>query len=211
MGNLLIEKYEGIRHGNWHNIVIPAECLGYYKFCTVRHPYTRATSLYFHILSMIRHRCHDLVNKYVIESDRVHKVSFLRFMKWMTDLSISPKKWMGKGDLRIAANSDEFENEFTRQSIDYRYGRDLNQVEFLCYAFGVNYMDRLDYIIRMEDIENEFNKLPFVTDHITIPHDKKGNIRSNWWKTMIQKESEELIYQWAKDDFIAFNYERGGF
>lgn len=131
----------------------------------------------------------------------------------MTDPSMEPQIWMGKGDLRKAAKDTEteFEREFTRQSIDYRYGRDLNQVEFLCYAFGVNYMDGLDYIIRMEDIENEFNKLPFVEDHATIPHDKKGSKKFNWWRTIIQPETEELIYQWAKDDFIAFNYERGGF
>ncbi len=118
---------------------------------------------------------------------------------------------MEQSDLRWASNTSEFGLKVTEQSIDGRFGRDLNQVEFLCYAFGVNYMDKLDYIIRMEDIENEFNKLPFVENHTTIPHDKKGDERSTWWKTIMQPEAEELIYQWAKDDFIAFNYERGGF
>ncbi len=107
----------------------------------------------------------------------------------------------------MTPNEYEFEREFTRQSIDCKFGRDLNQVEFLYYAFGINYMEKLDYIIRMEDIESEFNKLPFVKNHTIIPHDKKGN-ENTWWKDVIQKESEELIYQWAKDDFVAFNYER---
>jgi hypothetical protein len=160
---------------------------------------------------MVRHRCHDFIDQYVIEADRVHKVSFLRFMKWMADISVQPTIWMSHSDTRKAASQNDFGDEFTRQSIDYRHGRDLNQVEFLCYAFGVNYMDGLDYIIRMEDIENEFNQLPFVREHTTIPHDKKGSKDGPWWKTVIQKESEELIYQWAKDDFIAFNYERGEF
>lgn len=220
ISNILIDKCEGEQHGNWHNVVAPVECCDYYKFCTVRHPYTRAISLYFHILRMGRHRCHDVVKGYADESGWTHNVSFLRFMRWMTDLSVEPKACMGNGDLRKSADMDEFGEEFTRQSIDYRYGRDLNQVEFLCYAFGVNYMDGLDYIIRMEDIENEFNKLPFVENNVTIPCDKKCQnewlqsiIQSedDWWRSIIKKESEELIYQWAKDDFIAFNYERGGF
>jgi hypothetical protein len=44
-----------------------------------------------------------------------------------------------------------------------------------------------------------------VGKQIVVP---KLNISKNTWDVTMEDETKDLIYQWAKDDFAAFNYGR---
>lgn len=103
-------------------------------------------------------------------------------------------------------SSGEFEEAFYQDSVNLRYGRDLNQVDFISYFLGIGYLEGMDYIIRMEDLENEFAKMPFIGEtSYEIPFE---NVTEKKWRPRLDDEVKDLIYQWAKDDFYAFNYGR---
>lgn len=200
MSSFLVGKFQGERYGNPHNSVAPTECLDYYKFCSVRHPYTRAISMYFYIERSEKHRCHKLLKG----------KTFQQYLIWLTNLKELPRPWMNKYDFRPHWCKSLSEGETYRQSINMRYGRDLNQVDFLSFVYGNNYMDRMSRILRVETLKDDFQRLPFVGKQVELP---VGNVNPKKvsWRSMMNKTNEELIYKWAKEDFIAFNYGRETF
>ena len=63
----------------------------------------------------------------------------------------------------------------------------------------------LDQLLKLENIEEDFNSLPFVTEHVDIP---KVNVKKHpSWQGMLDDNSRILINNIYKRDFDNFNYE----
>lgn len=194
---ILREHYGAIPYGNYHNVVIPTEYCHYYTICSVRHPYTRACSLYYYIISHREHRCHAFVKEN----------GFHDWLRWLVGDIQGPTYYFVKNDVQDKNMTEEMELEFFRQSIDLCEGKDLNQTDYLSYAFGANYLQRIHYIIRLETIREDFNNLPFVNGCQEIPVINVSRDKSDW-RDLVDREAEELIYRWAEHDFRNFNYAR---
>lgn len=69
--------------------------------------------------------------------------------------------------------------------------------------------DKIDYTVKLENLEEEFNQLPFVTNHITFPHKNKKN--HPHWRELITPEAGEIINKTFKKDFEIFGYDMENF
>ena len=77
---------------------------------------------------------------------------------------------------------------------------DYSQTKYL----SVNH-DPLDTILKLENIEEDFNNLPFVKEHVDIPKVNAKNHPS--WQGLLNENSRVLINRIYADDFENFNYE----
>lgn len=64
--------------------------------------------------------------------------------------------------------------------------------------------DGIDYVLKLGNLEQDFNSLPFVTKHISIPCVNKKNHPP--WQELLDPESGRLINRIYKQDFEFFNY-----
>ena len=63
----------------------------------------------------------------------------------------------------------------------------------------------LDKILKLENIEEDFNSLAFVTEHVNIP---KKNVKNHpKWEELLDDASCKLINRIYEKDFENFNYE----
>lgn len=131
-------------------------------------------------------------------------------MEWLANPQARPVVPISMEDLRNHRTASEWERLIIEDSILRLRGRDANQVDFLSYFLGINYLNKVDYIIRMEELEEGFNELPFVTEKVEMPW-KNASRRNVSWRKCMNRHIEELIYQWAQPDFEAFKYERETF
>jgi len=129
-------------------------------------------------------------------------------MEWLVNHNLRPVLHLGVEDEWDMV--DPWERLVIEDSILRMRGRDANQVDFLSYFMGINYLDRINYIIRMEELQDGFRQLPFVQRRIKIPWRNTSGRKKNW-RDCMNKNIEELIYEWAKPDFDAFNYGRETF
>jgi hypothetical protein len=60
--------------------------------------------------------------------------------------------------------------------------------------------------LHLENIEEEFHALPFVTDRVIIPHELKR--RHATWDDLKTDEIIECANQWAGEDFEKFGYNK---
>lgn len=114
-------------------------------------------------------------------------------MRWMSDPTLEPKLSHTKEEMQGGPESD-------LHSHDPFNGRDLSQFHFLNHI-----MDRLT-ILHVENLAEEFARLPFVGEFSDLPHatpDPDYN-----WRDYITNTAEPLIYEWAQRDFDAFGYKR---
>lgn len=65
--------------------------------------------------------------------------------------------------------------------------------------------DKLDCVLKLENIEEDFNNLPFITEHVEIPMVNVKNHPS--WKGLLDDDSRILINHIYAEDFKNFNYE----
>jgi len=63
----------------------------------------------------------------------------------------------------------------------------------------------IDYVLKLETLEHDFNTLPFVTNHIAIPHVNKK--KHPPWQELLDPESGRLINRIYRQDFEFFDYE----
>lgn len=72
-----------------------------------------------------------------------------------------------------------------------------------------SYMDRnptMKKVLKLENLEEDFNTLPFVKTHIPMP---RVNVRSHPpWQELLDARSGNLINRNYKTDFEQFNYEQ---
>jgi len=70
---------------------------------------------------------------------------------------------------------------------------------------GIEVNGEFDYVLKIENIEEEFNALPFITKHIPIP---KRNAREHpHWTELMEPEAGRIINRIYQKDFEYFNYE----
>ena len=63
----------------------------------------------------------------------------------------------------------------------------------------------LDEILKLENIEEDFNNLPFVKEHVDIP---RVNVKKHpSWQGLLDENSRVLINRIYRKDFEKFNYE----
>lgn len=76
------------------------------------------------------------------------------------------------------------------------------------------YTNKIDFILRFEDIENSFNQLPFVKDFVSLPilnpttskTNENPNLRPKW-ESMVDDECISIINDVYSKDF-QFGYEK---
>lgn len=68
------------------------------------------------------------------------------------------------------------------------------------------YAERADFHVRYENLEEDFNKLPFIENKIAMPHENKTD-RDKWWEYFSNDPLllRECIDKW-KADFAALPY-----
>ncbi len=70
---------------------------------------------------------------------------------------------------------------------------------------GYEHNNGIDHVLKLENIEEEFNALPFITKHIEIP---KVNVKNHpKWSELLDTESGKMINRIYKRDFELFGYE----
>ena len=62
--------------------------------------------------------------------------------------------------------------------------------------------------LHLENLSEEFHALPFVTEHVTIPHELKRDHAT--WDDMKTDEITAYANEWAGDDFEKFGYVKEG-
>lgn len=197
ISKLLQTDFDGHPYGNYHNVVIPPECLSFYTICSVRHPYTRAISLYMYAKANKRHRCYELANT----------LSFEEYMVWLANPMMEPRLGATTNDANTLRSSNEIEIELLKQTVDNFMGRDLSQTDYLAYFMGINYISKLDSVIRYERLQEDIRKLPFVGETLNLPHLNKSE-KNHDWRHYINRKTEQLIHRWSMYDFLNFGYER---
>ena len=70
---------------------------------------------------------------------------------------------------------------------------------------GIEVNGEFNYVLKIENIEQDFNALPFIATHVTIP---KANARTHpQWTELVDPKSGRLINDMYKKDFEKFEYE----
>lgn len=64
---------------------------------------------------------------------------------------------------------------------------------------------KIDKVLKLESIEEDFNSLPFVTSPVTIP--KINTHARPSWQELLDDKSEKLIRRIYSDDFKLFGYD----
>lgn len=163
--------------GVQHDVLPPKGCEDYFKFATVRSPYHRATSLYWHFLTDIR----------AAEAE-ASKVSPAYNMPFRTDL-YSFEQFM---ELMISDRLpfEPLRNAFFRNTLTWW----LRAV-------------KLDAIIRLENLEDAFKALPIWHDKDNTPNFGRYNsVGTPGWRFMMNPTVIHLVEIWAGEDFEKFGY-----
>lgn len=179
---LLVTECDGISVGPRHCSIIPEECREYFLFCVVRNPYTRYLSLYDHISYHRSHRCHELA----------YSLSFSQFARWMSNPELEPiiehSPEERSGGPCGSPGSDPFR------------GRDLCQAIFLAHL-----LPRIR-CLRYENLASELTQLSFVNKQASGLPWLNRSVKDR--HHLLDEESRQYIYEWAKDDFETFGYSK---
>lgn len=179
MYQLLTEKFDGERHGNYHCHEVPREALNYFKFCTVRNPYNKLASAW----SFIQNK--DAIHRAQVKDLMRKPVTLMNFMEWVVKERSNMLAYALNG-LKIGASLTP-----THRYIDQR----LPQVRFDAY-------------IQIENADEQFSKLPFVRGQVEVPKvftmSKEPYYQK--WEDIASPEVTELANTWAGEDFDRFGY-----
>ncbi len=166
MYDVLVREYAGTQQeGPYHQTAVPQEYEDFFCFCTVRHPFHRAVSVW--------HALTQRENYKSIYLPLIGGESFLDFAKWISKITPDNRR-KGKGGVLL-----------------------LSQDSWLNGA-------RIDRYLKLEELDNEFSSLYFVSGKETLP--KILSRDYDTWDKVSCPESASLIYGWAKKDFERFDY-----
>jgi len=163
--------------GGFHRKDAPARCDDYFVFSTARNPYSRAVSVWWHLLFRDRYRDQW--------RPKIGTLDFLGFLKWMVN---HPEPPALRGDVVLRP-----------------------QMAWLCNV-------RLDRILHIEQIEPEFNALPFVEAPIEIARRLSSGAAADVsdygdWRSVFAcggdgyaKQAAALVRQWDRKTFDRCGY-----
>lgn len=178
---LVLPPWNGQYAVQWqqHDMTIPAECLDYFTFATVRDPYERAMSLYWHYLRDVRRYRGQQAG---LPPDEARRAMELPTADYMLEdfLDMATAGYMSE----IAQPDGHF---FTHIISDYL--RDV----------------RVDATLRVEWLEDDFERLPFVSDHVSDFRVVNAPGRGKW-ATHRTAQAVKLIGEWAAEDFERYGY-----
>ncbi len=165
--HLLETKFDGRqKEGPYHQNIIDPCYKEFFKFTSVRHPFSRAVSIWHSLL--FRERYRDLFLGY-IGGD-----SFLEFARWLSRLNENNRP-RGRGGVMLPPQSE--------------------------WLKGLSF----DKIIKIENINFEFNDLPFVSEKLgEIPVVLKRDHQS--WNDVCCDESRDLLSRYYERDLMKFKY-----
>lgn len=136
-----------------HVIHLPEKFQHYFTFATVRNPFNRTISQFFHPEHF--------------------------------------QKWHGKFKEFI---------EFSMPKIKFSLCGQLKQYPEYIPPQGCMPM-RLDFVLKVENLEEDFCKLPFVQQKIHLPVLNKGKTKDRY-----TDETQEMVKKYRENDFTRFNY-----
>lgn len=178
--DLLQKEFDGERIiPEYHRTKLPENVDNYTFFSTVRNPYDRLVALWSAVFSM---GSKDRVPPSIYRSKYLEVLgtdNFLNFCKY------------------VAKHKDDIEKQAGLQ------------LPILLIPQHRWYNQRLPKNViplHLENIKEEFHKLPFVNIEVKIPHKLKGDHPS--WDDL---KNDEIIYyanEWAGNDFEKFNYKK---
>lgn len=168
--------------GVQHDTRLPPGTEEYFKFATVRDPYSRAASLYWHFLTEYRAMEAETtgVEPSYLLPFRTDYFSFEVFMRHLLD-GVLP-------GISGAAGAQDF------------YVRPISW-----WLTDV----RLDATLQLEQLNAQFQNLPIWADRDISPGFGKYNSPGTpSWRFMRNPAVIPLIEQWAAADFVRYNYPR---
>jgi hypothetical protein len=180
MYELLQEKFDGVRHGGYHHPDVPSAADDYFKFCTVRNPYAKIASAWTYISSP--------QGKYYSQvKTKVGDVNLVSLLKW------------------CISNQDEllshWDKDFTICGVI---------LPFHMYHAQRMRGIKLDAMIQIEHATEQFNQLPFVTEHTVVPtvHTARNNPGYTEWHKINTPEVIELVNELYGPDFEMLGYDK---
>jgi hypothetical protein len=179
MYQLLTEKFDGERHGNYHCNIVPSEASNYFKFCTVRSPYNKLASAW----SFIQNK--DAIHREQVKELMKRPITLINFMEWVAKERGNMLAYALNG-LKIGASLTP-----THIYIDQRLS-------------GI----KMDAHLQIENIDTQFSELPFVDEKIDVPKvfSMSGNDYYTTWDDIAFPEVIALANKWAGEDFDRFGY-----
>lgn len=162
----------------------------YFKFCTVRHPYDRMCSLWWHTCKRGLDKWNYISDMGANENTLLNFLKVYKARRESVDISTYWASWP-----RETGNWDSI--HIAPQNL---------------YAENINF----DCILRYETLQEDFNKLPFMTAPIELPvmnttlvpsrNHREGFILRPPTEEMLNDETKEFIYNMSKEEFDMFNY-----
>lgn len=170
----------GQKTGN-HQLTIPPKSKTWFSFCVVRNPYDRMCSLYWS------------TSKRANNADK-DRYGYLGEMK---------KNKMENNLLNFCKIVEK----------RYRRGNPNNAFRSLQFMHVVPqhvYIEHNNFntILRFENLEKDFNQLPFITKHVELPHENTTQeLRPHWTEMMDDPTIAQINKMYAKE-FDMFGYEK---
>lgn len=180
MYELLQAEFDGVRHGGYHCPTVPDDADDYFKFCTVRNPYAKLASAWSYISSPNGKYYSQVENK-------VGDVNLVSLLKWCIDV----------GDQIVTHHERSFTIAGVLMPFYVYHGVRLGGV-------------KLDAMIQIEHATKQFNQLPFVTKHTTVPlvHTARINPGYTEWHKICTPEVIELVNELYGPDFELTGYDK---
>jgi hypothetical protein len=179
-----------------HNFIIPRHARSYFVFAVVRNPYAKAVSYW----SFTKNKGHQITKT----------ATFEEYACWLNDPKFSPQirpiKEMCRGYLaRYKKVPEEHLAEVTKYLMAHSQlqGRTMTSSQQLSFAHHV------DKVVHLENLNEELQELPFVKEEVStklVGRNKRAH--RDWRAYYNTPEVEEHIYEYFKQDFEAFGYER---
>jgi len=177
------EPWNGVQldPGNQHDMLPPDEYIDFFVFGTIRSPYERAVSLFWHYLRDVR-RIRGIMEGLSTRAEWTTKP--------LPESEFSFEDYMrGVIDLRLRVIEDPSAPFFTYTISDWLHD-----------AMPLN------AYIRQEHLVEDFSALPFV-DGREVVFPKKNAPGRRPWKDYQNEKTIALVDEWATEDFKRFPYE----
>lgn len=174
-------KHLGPKTGNqFHEWKVPNQYSNFFKFSTVRNPYERIVALWNSLL-----------------------------MAGVREGGVIPKKYRDSYIRQI--KSDSFE-AFCKFCADYRDNIEHNRIvrypllSIPQWRWYEQYLPKGTQPLKIENIDIEFNSLPFIDKEIKIP--RKLHRKHETWDELKNDNIIKYVNHWAEHDFERFGYDK---